>query len=176
MTAISWVVGVFKFFCRCIIGTLTNSSVLTTTEDLEDITIVHVDGCASPNLRLCTIAATKDIKRLTQHVHTLLVENDARVTLQDIVIIVTIQNGLTFVLFHLVEDGIRSLAVNNGCIDVDDHIAIHMTRIVTTAIDVTTFQAAVQVIIGAFSCRSGRGIEFHLFSRCRTDSVPYQSL
>ena len=86
-------------------------------------------------------------------------------TLDDIIAVVTIQDSLTFVLLYLVENGIRTLAVNNGCIDVDDHIAVHMTCVIATAIDVTTLKATVQVIIVTRACRCSREVEIVIRTR-----------
>ena len=58
----------------------------------------------------------------------------------------TIQDGLTFVLLYLVEDGKLVLAVNDRIINVDDHITIYVTCVIATAIDVTTLQTTVQVL------------------------------
>ena len=59
-------------------------------------------------------------------------------------IVVIIQDCLAhFVFLHVVED---RLTVDDGFIKVDDHIAIHTSGGITTAIDVTTRQTAIQVI------------------------------
>ena len=62
MTTVSWVVGVFKFVSRCIISSITDRTVLTTTKDLEDITLIDIDGRAAPYLGIATKAATKHVQ------------------------------------------------------------------------------------------------------------------
>ena len=76
----------------------------------------------------------------------MLVEDDARVTLCNLIAIVTIEDGLTLVLFYLVEDGIGSLTVYYRRIQVDDHITIDVTGIVAAAINVTIPETTVFVI------------------------------
>ena len=111
VTAVFLVVGVFQFSNCRIIGSMTDSTLLATSEDLEGIASVEVDGGRAPNLRLLTIAAAKHVERLTQHVHTLFVEENTRTTLKNMIAILSIENGLTLVLFYLVEDGISTFAV-----------------------------------------------------------------
>ena len=41
---------------------IANSPHLTTTEDLESVALVQVDGGAAPDLGVATIAATEDIQ------------------------------------------------------------------------------------------------------------------
>ena len=65
VTTVSWIVGVFKFFCRCIIRSITDRTILATTKDLEYITLIKVNCRASPYLRVATISATKHVEGLT---------------------------------------------------------------------------------------------------------------
>ena len=49
-----------------------HSSFLSTTEDLEYITLVQVDSRTALDFRSFTIAATEHVKSRTEHIHTLL--------------------------------------------------------------------------------------------------------
>ena len=146
IATVPWVVCVDKFALLRVIGGITNGSILTATEYLEDIAFIKIDGGTTPYLRFLTIATAKHVECLTQHVHTLLIKNHTRFTLKDVIAIVTIENSFSFVLLYLIEDGKLALAVNNRCIDVDDHITVHVTSVIASAIDVTTLQTAIKVI------------------------------
>ena len=99
------------------IARIADRSQLTAAEYLEGIAAVEVDGGGAPDLGGLTIATAEDIECGTQHVHTLLVEDDTGVTFGNrILVFLTVDTimvglGLTLVLFHLVEDGEVALAV-----------------------------------------------------------------
>ena len=77
IATIPWVVIVDKFaLLRVITDSLTNGSILTATEYLEDIAFIQIDGGTTPYLRFFTIATAKHVQCLTQHIHTLFVEDD----------------------------------------------------------------------------------------------------
>ena len=97
----SIVARVLQFLCRRIAHTLTDSTFFTTSEYLEGIAGIQVDGGRAPYLRILTIATTKHIERLTQHIHTLLVKDDARVTLCDDKTLVAIKHSLTGLVVRL---------------------------------------------------------------------------
>ena len=84
------VVATFVGFCGsiqrafCPVG-LADGSALAAAKDLEGVALGDVDGGAAPNLRAGTLAAAKDGQCLAQHVHALLVEDDAGVALSDVV-------------------------------------------------------------------------------------------
>ena len=65
VTAVSWVVAVFKLFSRCIISSITDRAILATTKDLEYVTLVDIDSGTTPYFRVATIAATKHVEGLT---------------------------------------------------------------------------------------------------------------
>ena len=149
---------------------------LTATEDLEGISLLQVDGCATPYFRILTIAATKHIQSLTEHVHTLLVEDDTGMARGDMIGIVAIEFGFTvFVFLNGVED---IPTVEDGAVEVDDDITVDMSRVVAATIDVTTLQAAVPVGFRCdAACRQCRwGVGLHIFVRRRIIiiGVPFQ--
>ena len=78
VAAVFLVVGIFKFPCCSIIAiSFTDGALLAATKDLEGIAGIEVDGGGAPYLRLSTVATAKHVKCLTQHIHTLLVEQHA---------------------------------------------------------------------------------------------------
>ena len=50
ITTVSRVVGVVEFTSGLVIGTITDCSLLTATEDLEGISRIEVDGGRAPDL------------------------------------------------------------------------------------------------------------------------------
>ena len=148
---------------------------LTTAKDLEHIAPVQVDSGAPPYLGVLTIATGKQVQGSTEHIHTLLVEDDSRTACSNVIVFVSIEDSLAHqVLFHRVEHAIRALTIDKGAIDIDDHIAIDMTTLIATTIDITTREAAIHIFSGARTSRCSRGIEIHFISRCRTDGIPLQ--
>ena len=68
-------------------------------------------------------------------------------SLSDVILVVAIELVLTrLVLFHLVEE---YFAVNDRTVDIDDDVTIDYTTGVAAAIDVTTFETAIQVSISS---------------------------
>jgi len=108
------VTGVLQLTCRAIAYTLTDSTFLTTTEYLEGIASIQVDGGRTPNLGILTITTAKHVERLTQHIHTLLVKNDTRVTLCDDKTLVAIKHSLTglVVRLYLIENIVNTCTVD----------------------------------------------------------------
>ena len=173
ITAVTGIVGIViafeyvvvvlrRFFCwiifcdssTCFLQRLTDDASLTATEDLEHIALVQVDSRATPYSGILTIAATKHVERLTQHIHTLLSKDDTRVTLGNGIcrfccLIFSIQTDLLAQLIrhHLVEE---LFALHQGLVDVDDHIAIDDTTVIATTIDIATRESAGKVSICAF--------------------------
>ena len=145
VSTVSCIVGVFQFACCFIIDTLSDGTFLAASEYLEHIAAVQVDGCRTPDLRIDTLTAAKHIQCLTQYVHSLLVEDNARVSLGNMIIFVVVKLSLSvFVALHLVE---QNFTVNHRCVQVDDDITVHDTAVVATAIDVTAFQTTVDIVI-----------------------------
>ena len=157
-TAIFGIIGIFLaieiifvafprivgFFITRICRTHTNRTFLTATEDLEHIAGIQIDGGRAPYLRVLTFTATKHIEGSTEHVHTLLTEDDARAAFCDGVGILsqdifTIERAL---VSNLVEEYVR---IHQRMVDIDDDVAIDMATIVAAAIHVTTLKAAIQV-------------------------------
>ena len=99
------------------IARIADRSQLTAAEYLEGIAAVEVDGGGAPDFGRLTIATAENIECGTQHVHTLLVEDDTGVTFGNRILVfltidtIMVELGLTLVLFHLVEDGEVALAV-----------------------------------------------------------------
>ena len=61
--AVLGIIVIFNLLCgRIIFCTITDSTCLTATENLEHIAFVQVDGGAAPDLRLLTIAAAKHVE------------------------------------------------------------------------------------------------------------------
>ena len=137
---------------ECAIGSrrvtywLTDDAFLATTEDLEGIASLQVDGGTAPNLGILTMPASKHVQCLSEHVHTLLVEDNAGTSLGDYVVVGFVQDGLTLgIALDAVEHAkvfiIRRVIVftiHDSTIDVDDHIAIDNTAVVAAAVDIST--------------------------------------
>ena len=137
---------VFNHSYVIILQRLTDNTFLTATKDLEHIAFLQIDGGMSPNLRVLTIATGKQVQGRTEYIHTLLVEDDARTTLQDFIVFMAIKGSLALgILCHRIKHAILTIAVNQGTLDIDDHVAIDMTTLIASAIDVTTLEAALQV-------------------------------
>ena len=144
--AVFLIIGVFQFLCCLIIDTLSYGTFLAASEYLEDITAIQVDGSAAPYFCFFTLATAKHIQCRPQHVHSLLIKDDARISLGNLEFVVLIEFPLPlFVAFHLVE---YHMPVNDRGSDIDNDIAIHYAAVVTAAIDVSAFQTAVDIIIG----------------------------
>ena len=171
-TVFSVVGGVSQLLGGCVSHTLTDGTHLSAAKNLEGIAGLEVDGGAAPDLRVLTIATTKDIEGLAQHIHTLFVENHTRMALLDGIAAVAIEQSLTFFLFYLVEDGLVALAVYQRRVEIDNHITIHMTTLVATAIDIATGKTTVQV--GSTERTIFRDRVYVL--TIGVDSVPYQLL
>ena len=117
---------------------------LGTAEDLEDVTFLQVDGGTAPYLGARTVAATEDVHGFTQHVHTLLVDDDAAVHLGDVVFVGFIIDTLALFVLHDISEDL--VAVHNGFVDVDDHIAVHKTCSIAAAVDVSALEASVDIV------------------------------
>ena len=63
---------------------------LATTEYLEHIAAIEVDGGRTPYLGVHTLTTTKHVECLTQHVHSLLGKEDAAVSLSDVILVVAV--------------------------------------------------------------------------------------
>ena len=123
VTAVSRIVRILlalSYFSNLIIisvGTisirLANRALFATTEYLEGIAAIHVDGCRAPNFRLRTIATAKHVQGLTQHIVTLYVDDDTRMALGNSISSIIIDNGFTSdFLCYLVKDGVFTFAVD----------------------------------------------------------------
>ena len=142
-------------FAVCVLGSLADGTFLAATEYLEGIALLQVDGGAAPYLSVLTIAAAEDVQGRAEHVHALLVEDDARAPFGDVVliIVVAVEFRLAFdIQFHLVE---HLVALDGLCCYVDDHVAVDMTARVAAAIDIAADKTPVQVNVrrGASSTR-----------------------
>ena len=157
---------------RVIAGSFTNGSVLTAAEYLEDIAFIQIDGGTTPYLRFFTIATAKYVERLTQHVHTLLIKNHTRFTLKDVIAIVTIENSFSFVLFNFVKDGVLSIMNYDRSIDVNNDIAVYVTCVIATTIDVATLESAIFIIV---RCFTGWSISGYLDRGITNIGIPLQS-
>ena len=141
---------IFIFVIFCHSGTqffkrLANDSLFTATKNLEYITLVQVDCSATPYSGILTIAATKHVEGLTKHIHTLLAQDDTRVSLGNRIgcfcrLISSVQTDLLAQLIrhHFIEE---LFALHEGLVDVDDHITIDDTAVIATAIDIATRKA-----------------------------------
>ena len=67
-----------------------DDSLLTTTEDLEGVAGIKINGHIAPYLGVLTIASAKDIERRTEYVHTLFIEDDTRNACHDVIIFVLV--------------------------------------------------------------------------------------
>ena len=173
-TTVPRIVGaVLQFLCFRTSDALADGALLATTEYLEGISGIEVNGGRAPYFGLITVSTAKHVERLTEHVHALLVEDDTRASLLNLIAIVGVKDGLTFVLFYLVEDAKLTFAVDCRGIEVDDHVTIYMTAVVAATIDVTAFETAVDVISCTFYAGTF-GDGRHLLTRRSTDGVPLQ--
>ena len=91
---------------------LANGSLLTTTKNLEGITLVQVDGCAAPDFRVTTITTTEHIQCMSQRIHTLFVKKNTGITLGDLIAVRTVELCFALLLYYLIEDSILSFAVH----------------------------------------------------------------
>ena len=139
----------------CFLQRLTDDASLTATEDLEHIALVQVDSSATPDSGILAITASKYVECLTKHIHTLLTKKDSRVALKNLKpLLLRLVGAIETLLFaqlvgfHYIE---QLFALHQGLVDVDDHIAINNTTIIAAAIDVTTRQTAVQIVICTFN-------------------------
>ena len=147
---------------------------LGSAEDLEDIALLQVDGGTAPNLGAGTIAAAEDVHGLTQHVHTLLADDDAAVDLGDLVVVVCIVDTLALIVFHnLSEDFV---AVHDAFVDVEDHITVDETSCVAPAVDISTLETAVDIIGVARTCCPRCQLVWigHILTRTHIEGVPLQ--
>ena len=154
MITFEYIVVVFRgilvsiIFCHCntiFFQRFADDALLTATEDLEDIALVQVDCSATPYSGILTIAATKHVEGLTKHIHTLLAQDDTRVSLGNRIgcfcrLIFSVQTDLLAQLIrhHFIEE---LFALHEGLVDVDDHITIDDTAVIATAIDIATRKA-----------------------------------
>ncbi len=67
-----------------------DDSLLTTTEDLEGVAGIKINGHIAPYLGVLTIASAKDIECRTEYVHALFIEDDTRNTCCDMIIFVLV--------------------------------------------------------------------------------------
>ena len=127
-------------------NTLTDGAFLTTTEYLEGVAAIQVNGNRTPYLGFYTLTASEYVECLTKHIHTLLGKDYATATLQDMILVVAIELILTsLVLLHSVEE---SAAVNDRVVDIDYHVTVDDTAGVAAAIDITTIETTVEVFSG----------------------------
>ena len=118
---------------------LTDNTFLTTTEDLESIAVVQVDGGATPYLSLFTLTGTKYRHSNSLHIITLgLAEHAGTAVTTDGVFVFAV--GL----------GKDDISLDQVLVDVDDHITVYVTAVIAAAIDVTTQQTAIFVVINCF--------------------------
>ena len=164
-----------SIMCIC----LTNSTLFTTTEDLEGVALVQVDGRTAPDLRVATIATTEYIQGRDKAVGTLLRKDHACISLRDGIIIRLFLCSICIivvdvVISFLVSDIKEFVTLMDGGIQVDDHVTFHVTIAIAATIDITAFETTVKVsgIALARSRRDGR----NLFSCSSTDGVPLQTL
>ena len=129
-TAVAGIIDVLACFIL-----LTDDTFLTTTEDLESIAVVQVDGSTAPNLGFLTITSTKHC-----HGHRLcivalgLAEHAGTAVTTDGVFVFAV--GL----------GKDDISLDQVLVDVDDHITVYVTAVVAAAIDVTTQQTTLLVV------------------------------
>ena len=129
-----------------IIG-LTDDTLLTATKNLENIAGIEVNGGTTPYLGVFAIAATEDVQGLTQHVHTLASEDDARPTFKDMEVLLILRQQVVqttlsvkdclsqFVFSNPIEEDVR---IHKGIINIDFHTAVHNAAVVASAIHITT--------------------------------------
>ena len=89
--------------------------------------------------------------------------------------VVHIQAGFAFFIFlHPIKDGILACQVQDRRIDVNDHITIHVTTVIASAIHVTTLEATVNIgRLTNTTCRQlGRSSDI-VSCGCR-NCVPFQ--
>ena len=68
---ISRIIGVVP-----IIPLLTDSTLFTASKDLEGVACIQINSGTAPYLRILTLTATKDVQSFTEHIHTLLTQDD----------------------------------------------------------------------------------------------------
>ena len=91
----------------CFTGTLTDGTFLTATEDLEDVTAIQIHRGTTPDLGLHTLTATEDVEGSTEHVHTLLVTENACPSGGNIVTTAIGQFIFAMIIFlHFIEDDV----------------------------------------------------------------------
>ena len=81
---------VFKFSCIRISGSLTDSTEFATSEDLENIAFLDIDGCAAPDFRILTITATEKTECGSENVHAVLIEDYTTVSSDNLIILLII--------------------------------------------------------------------------------------
>ena len=108
-----------------------DDTLLATAENLEGVTSVQVDRGATPYLSILTLAAAEHIEGSTKHIHTLLGQDDTGSSRFDLEcglfrLVITIKTNFLakFVRFHLIE---KQVTLNEGSIEIDDHIAVYPT-------------------------------------------------
>ena len=150
--------GVASAFSDC--------SLFAATKDLEYVSLIQVDGGAAPYFRVFTITTTKNAQCGTKHVHTLFVENDTRTTCRDFItlLFVSVKDRLAlFICGHTIEHTVLTIAVNDGAIDVDNHITIHKSALVAASVDIATPEATSDIVCRSinfciFGSRNKRGV------------------
>ena len=113
------------------IGLLAYDTFLAATEYLEGIAVVMVYGGAAPYLGILTIAGTEYRHGNCKHVVTLVFESNSRLCIAGI-----IGCRITKVFEYLI-------LLHHILIDVDDDIAVDMTAVIATAVDITIQQTQV---------------------------------
>ena len=78
--------------------------------------------------------------------------DDARVTCRDGVFAVGINHRFAIgILLHRVEHTVCAVDIDEGTIEVDDHIALHVTTLIAATINAGTMEATAQVAGRRFS-------------------------
>ena len=126
---------------------IADSALLTTTENLEGVALVQVDGRTTPDLRVTTIAATEDIQGQAEAIRTLLRENHTRIALRDGIIIILFLCGICILVVDvsLIGDVKEPVAFMNRGIQVDDHITFHVTIAIATTVDISALKTTIKV-------------------------------
>ena len=132
--------GIVVFFRRFVPRAPSDGTLLAAAVHLEGVALGDVHGSAAPYLGLLTPAASKQRQGIAEHVHTLLVEDDAGVALADIEGIALIEDVIAGLLAREgVEDG---TAVVERVLDVDDHVAVDVAARVAAAVEVAADESA----------------------------------
>ena len=150
---------------------ITNGTLLATTENLERIALVQVDGCTTPDLGVTTITTTEHTKRSDKRINTLLREDDTRIALRNGIVCLL---GILVDLFTFIGHVKEFVTLHHRLVDIDDDITFHMAIIIATAIDITIPETTVKVgLVALASTGSDRG---HILTGLGTDRIPLQAL